>query len=180
MKIFFIFLFSIVSLVHAKITPPNYDFNLGVIENFFPSKTIEDIKKLNLKIETLEDNGDSKLLKTKLIKKDYVLDIYLQLKKDIIIDTYIRMPQYFNHDIFLKELQTKWKKQDKFKNKDGSSYYVWFNRDNLNILYQGSCSITCFPMFIEFVKSGDKSTPPLYKKFNDNLFPVSLDMPTSK
>lgn len=180
MKIIFIFLFSIVSLVHAKITPPNYDFNWGVIENFFPSKTIEDIKKINLKIETLEDNGDLKLLKTKLIKKDYSLDIYLQLKKDVIFDTYIRMPQYFSHDIFLKELQSKWKKQDKFKNKDGSSYYVWFNRDNMNILYQGSCSITCFPMFIEFVKYGEKGTPPLYKKFNDNLFPVSLEPLTSK
>jgi hypothetical protein len=78
------------------------------------------------------------------------------------------MPQYFNHDLFLKELQTKWKKQDKFVRKDQSSLYTWFNRDQMNILYHGSCSITCFPMFIEF-SSLDKSLKPLYVKFNEAL-----------
>jgi hypothetical protein len=168
MKLFFIILFSLVTGVHAKITPPNYDFKFEIIENFFPTKSFEEIKKQKLKIETIEDNGDQKLFKIKLVKKDYSLDIYAQVKKDIIVDTYIRMPQYFSHDLFLKELQTKWKKQDKFKHKDGSSYYTWFNRDNMNILYQGSCSITCFPMFIEFV-STDKSVSPLYNKFNEAL-----------
>lgn len=180
MKLFLAILFSLSYPLGAKITPPNYDFKFDLIEKFFPSKSIEEVKKLNLKFETIEDNGDQKLIKYKFVRKEYSLDIYTQIKKETIVDTYIRMPQFFNHDLFLKDLQTKYKKQDKFKNKDGSSYYVWFNRDNMNILYQGSCSITCFPMFIEFVSATDKSTTPLFKKFNESLFPLSFDVPQSK
>jgi hypothetical protein len=168
MKIFFTLMLLQANNITAKITPPNYDFNLKVIENFYPSKSIEDAKKINPKFEVYEDSGDQKILKFKLIKKDYTLDIYTQIKKDIIQDTFIRMPQYFNHDLFLKELQSKWKKQDKFVRKDQSSLYTWFNRDQMNILYHGSCSITCFPMFIEF-SSLDKSLKPLYVKFNEAL-----------
>lgn len=175
MKVFLVALFSLFSplynsssLIHAEITPPNYDFKLSLIENFLPGKPSEEIKKQIPKFDTIEDNGDLKTLRFKFKKKNYTLDIYTQIKKDQIMDTYIRLPQYFNHDLFLKELQNKWKKQDKFKNKDRSSYYVWFNRENMNILYQGSCSITCFPVFVEFTTT-DKSTTPQYVKFNEAL-----------
>lgn len=168
MKYIFIALFSLVTRIDAKITPPNYDFKISMLETFFPTKSVEEIKKQIPKFDIVEDSGDQKILKFKLNKKEYILDIYVQVKKDLIIDTYIRMPQHFNHDLLLKELQEKWKKQDKFKNKDRSSLYTWFNRDRMNILYQGSCSITCFPMFLEFTTS-DNSVKPLYQKFNEAL-----------
>lgn len=168
MKTLICLIFSSFTLIHAKITPPNYDFKFSDIENFFPTKSVEEAKKICPKFEIYEDNGDAKIYKFKLIKKDYYLDIYSQVKKDSITDSFIRMPQYFSHDLFLKELQSKWKKQDKFKRKDQSSYYVWMNKDAMNIIYQGSCSITCFPMFIEFV-STDKSVTPLFQKFNEAL-----------
>ena len=160
--------FLLICLVHAGITPPNYDFTLKSLEAFYPGKLIEDVKKTNPKFKTIEDNGDKKLFLFQVKRPNYILDIYTQVKKDQITDLYVRLPQHFLHDILLKELQAKWKKQDRYTRKDGSALYTWFNRDNFNIIYQGSCSITCFPMFIEIV-SLDKSVQPLYVKFNEAL-----------
>jgi hypothetical protein len=165
MKILF---YLFISLIHAEITPPNSDFTLKSIEMFYPGKLIEEVKKLDPQFKTLEDSGEKKILFFHLKKKNYLLDIYVQVKKDQIIDLYVRLPQYFLHDILLKELQTKWKKQDRYKRKDRSALYTWFNRDNFNIIYQGSCSITCFPMFIEITNT-DKTTIPFYQKFNEAL-----------
>ncbi len=161
-------LFSIILSIHAEITPPNYDFTLKSIENFTPGKNIEEIKKQNPKFDIFEDNGDQKILRFKLKRAEYSLDIYTQVKKDIVTDLFVRLPQHFLHDIFLADLQKKWKKQDKYVRHDKSAIYVWLNRDNLNIIYHGSCSITCFPMFIEIV-STDKSVTPMYVKLNEAL-----------
>lgn len=162
------FTFLLIYLVHAGITPPNYDFTLKSLETFYPGKLIEDVKKANPSFKTIEENGDKKLFLFHIKRPNYILDIYTQVKKDQITDLYVRLPQHFLHDVFLKELQTKWKKHDRFTRKDGSALYTWFNRDNFNIIYQGSCSITCFPMFIEIV-SLDKTVQPLYIKFNEAL-----------
>ncbi|MDO9181826.1 MAG: hypothetical protein Q7U04_05430, partial [Bacteriovorax sp.] len=158
-------LLSFIFLIHAEITPPNYDFTLKSIENFTPGKNIEEIKKQNTKFEIFLDNGDQKILKFKLMRANYSLDVYTQVKKDIVTDLFVRLPQHFLHDILLQDLQKKWKKQDRFVRHDKSAIYVWLNRDNNNIIYQGSCSITCFPMFIE-ISSNDKSIIPMYVKLN--------------
>ena len=133
-----------------------------------PGKNIEEVKKTNPKFDLFSDNGDQKIFRFKLLRANYSLDLYTQVKKDLITDLFVRLPQHFLHDLFLKELQTKWKKQDKFKRHDRSAVYVWLNRDNTNIIYHGSCSITCFPMFIEIV-SIDKSVIPMYQKLNESL-----------
>ncbi|MBC7539596.1 MAG: hypothetical protein H7281_12300 [Bacteriovorax sp.] len=138
------------------------------IENFTPGKNIEEIKKQNPKFDLFADNGDQKILRFKLKRANYSLDVYTQVKKDIVTDLFVRLPQYFLHDIFLRDLQKKWSKQDKFVRHDRSAIYVWLNRDNNNIIYHGSCSITCFPMFIEIV-STDKSVIPMYVKLNEAL-----------
>lgn len=155
-------------LIHAEITPPNYDFTLKSIENFTPGKNIEDIKKQNPKFDLFSDNGEQKILRFKLKRTNYILDVYTQVKKDTVTDLFVRLPQHFLHDIFLTDLQKKWKKQDRFVRHDRSAIYVWLNRDNTNIIYHGSCSITCFPMFIEIV-STDKSVTPMYVKLNEAL-----------
>lgn len=156
---------SIILSIHAEITPPNYDFTLKSIDNFTPGKNIEEIKKQNPKFDLFEDNGEQKILRFKLKRANYSLDLYTQVKKDTVTDLFVRLPQHFSHDIFLGDLQNKWKKQDKYVRHDKSAIYVWLNRDNFNIIYHGSCSITCFPMFIEIV-STDKSVVPMYVKLN--------------
>ena len=165
------FIFLFISLVHAEITPPNYDFTLKTLEIFYPGKPIEEVKKSYPKYKTIEDSGDKKIFLFHLKRPNYILDVYTQVKADQITDVYVRLPQHFLHDTLLKELQTKWKKQDRYTRKDGSALYTWFNRDNFNIIYHGSCSITCFPMFIE-IMSTDKTVQPLYIKFNEAL-PIS-------
>lgn len=165
MPFLLIHIFSYLFTIHAEITPPNYDFSLKTIENFMPGKNIEDLKKQNLKFDIFEDSGDKKILKFKINRPDYSLDIYTQVKKDLIIDLFIRLPQHFFHDLLLTELQKKWNKQDRFMRHDKSAVYVWLNRENTNIIYQGSCSLTCFPMFLEIV-STDKSVVSMYDKLN--------------
>ncbi|MBP9681454.1 MAG: hypothetical protein KBD76_08615 [Bacteriovorax sp.] len=162
--IFIHFLVSIFSVL-AEITPPNYEFTLKSIDNFKPGKNIEEVKKQNPKFDLFEDSGDQKILRFKLMRANYSLDVYTQVKKDIITDLFVRLPQHFLHDIFLLDLQKQWKKQDRYVRHDRSALYVWLNREETNIIYHGSCSITCFPMFIEIV-STNKDVIPMYQKLN--------------
>lgn len=165
-NIIILLLFSFV--IHAEIKAPNYDFTIETLEPFFPGKSVEEIKKSNPKFDIFEDNGNLKVLRFKLKRPNYSLDIYTQVKGDTIMDTFVRLPQHFLHDLFLANLQKRFKKQDRYVRKDLSALYVWMNRENNNILYHGSCSISCFPMFIEIVTT-DKSVTPLYVKFNEAL-----------
>lgn len=162
----FIILFSHPLL--AEIATPNYDFTLKTLENFLPEKIVTELAKDGKKFEIVEGDGDLKLARYHLKSAHYSLTIYIQYKKENIKNIFVRLPQYFNHDLLLKELQGKWKKQDKYFSHDRTSMYTWLNRDQMNILYQGSCSITCFPMFIEFATT-DTSIPPLHQKFNEAL-----------
>ena len=160
---------SISTAIFAEIKPPNYDFTFESLGPFLPGGTLEKAKSdKTIQSDIFEDNGNLKIMRFKLKRANYHLDIYVQVKDDKITDMYVRLPQHFIHDIFLADLQKKYKKQDKYVQKDMSALYVWMNRDNNNIIYHGSCSITCFPMFVEVV-STDKTVVPLYKKFNDAL-----------
>jgi len=155
--------------IYAEIKPPNYDFTFASLGSFLPGGTLEKIKSdKTIQSDIFEDNGNLKILRIKLKRANYNIDVYVQTKDDKITDMFARLPQHFIHDIFLADLQKKYKKQDKYVQKDMNALYVWMNRDGNNIIYQGSCSITCFPMFVEVV-SGDKSVVPLYQKFNEAL-----------
>lgn len=155
--------------VYAEIKTPNYDFTLASLEPFFPGKLVTDLNKdKTIKSDIFEDHGNSKIIRTKLHRGNYILDVYNQTKGDLITDLFVRLPQHFIHDLFLADLIKRYKKQDKFVRKDLSALYVWMNRDGNNIIYHGSCSITCFPMFIEVV-STDPSVVPLYQKLNEAL-----------
>jgi len=163
-----LFLFGTVTDIQAEIKAPNYEFTLSSLELFFPGKSLVEAKNSQPKFDVYEDSGDEKILRFKLLRAGYVLDVYTQVKKDQISDVYVRLPQHFLHDLMLTDLQKRYKKQDHFVKKDSSALYVWKNRDGNNIIYQGSCSITCFPMFLEVVKASSDVTP-LYQKFNDAL-----------
>jgi hypothetical protein len=155
--------------LNAEIKSPNYDFTFTSIEPFFPGKLLSELAKdKTIKSDIFEDSGTSKIIRTKVHRGNYILDIYNQVKGDQITDVFIRLPQHFLHDLFLADLVKRYKKQDKFVRKDKSALYVWMNRDGNNIIYHGSCSITCFPMFIEIV-STEKTVVPLYQKFNAAL-----------
>ena len=150
----------------AGIKPPNYDFTFASLLPFMPGGSFTKITSdKSIQSDIFENNGPVKIFRIILKRANYNIDLYVQVKNDIIIDMYARLPQHFIHDIFLADLQKKYKKQDKYVQKDMSALYVWMNRENNNIIYHGSCSITCFPMFIEVV-SNDKTVVPFYQKFN--------------
>jgi len=154
--------------IQAEIKSPNYDFTLNTLELFFPGKSLEQAQKSHPKYDLFEDKGEEKILHFKVKKADYLLDIYAQVKADKFTDIFVRMPQYFLHDLLLADLQKRFKKQDHYIRKDLSALYVWKNRDGNNILYHGSCSLTCFPMFLEIVNASPDIVP-LYQKFNEAL-----------
>jgi hypothetical protein len=160
---------SLLFTISAEIKKPNYDFSPATLEPFFPGSTMEKIKAdKTIVSDIFEDNGNQKIVKIKFLRPNYKLDIFVQTKDETVTDLFVRLPQHFNHDLLLTDLQKKYKKQDKFVRKDMSALYVWMNRDGNNIIYHGSCSVSCFPMFIEFVKA-DKSITPLYQKLNEAL-----------
>jgi hypothetical protein len=159
---------STITEINAEIKTPNYDFTLSSLELFFPGRSLEVAKKSQAKFDVFEDSGDQKILRFKLLRAGYVLDVYTQVKQDQFTDMYVRLPQHFLHDLMLSDLQKRYKKQTHYVKKDSSALYVWKNIDGNNIVYQGSCSITCFPMFLEVVKASSEVIP-LYQKFNDAL-----------
>ena len=166
---FILFIITLVSFslpVFAEIKPPNYDFTFDSLKPFLPGGKFANLKSdKTIQSDIFENNGNLKIFRIKLKRANYNIDVYIQTREDIIIDMYVRLPQHFIHDIFLADLQKKYKKQDKYVQKDMNALYVWINREGNNIIYQGSCSITCFPMFIEVVGT-DKSVVPFYQKFN--------------
>lgn len=167
--IFFLLISVFSSRSFAEIKSPNYDFSLSSLDNFFPGKEFLIKNDKTISSDLFEDKGEIKIWRVKLKKPNYVLDLYLQVRADNkIVDLFARLPQHFLHDLILADLQKRFKKQDKFVRKDLSALYVWMNREENNILYHGSCSITCFPMFLEIV-SFDKKVIPLYQKFNEAL-----------
>ncbi len=157
-----------ISDIQAQVKSPNYDFTLTSLELFFPGKSLAIATKSHPKFDLFEDLGEVKILRFQLKRAGYMLDVYTQVKGDTINDLYVRLPQHFLHDLFLADLQKRYKKQDHFVRKDLSALYVWKNREGNNIIYHGSCSITCFPMFLEVV-SGAPGIIPLYQKFNEAL-----------
>ena len=166
---FILFITTLISFslpVLAEIKPPNYDFTFDSLKPYLPGENFTKIKPdKTIQSDIFENNGNLVVFRIKLKRANYNIDVYVQTKNDIIVDMYARLPQHFIHDIFLADLQKKYKKQDKYVQKDMSALYVWMNREGNNIIYHGSCSITCFPMFIEVVSS-DKSVVPFYQKFN--------------
>ena len=164
--LFISLLIGLSNTLFADIKPPNYDFTFASLIPFMPGGSFTKIKSdKSIQSDIFENNGQLKIFRIILKRANYNIDLYVQVKNDIIIDMYVRLPQHFIHDIFLADLQKKYKKQDKYVQKDMSALYVWMNRENNNIIYHGSCSITCFPMFIEVV-SNDKTVVPFYQKFN--------------
>lgn len=158
-----------IGVVHSEIKAPNYDFSLTLLEPFLPGKkSSELLKDKALSSELFEDAGATKIYRFKVRKENYSLDIYAQIKQEDIVDVYIRLPQYFIHDKFLQQLRDKYQKHDRYVVKDKSALYIWFNKESTNVIYHGSCSISCFPVFLE-ITSNEKSIIPIYKKLNEAI-----------
>ena len=98
----------------------------------------------------------------------YKFALLVQTKNDTVTDFHARLPQYFLHDVFHQSLINRYGIQDIYKKTEESALYTWKDKNNINIVYSGTCTITCFPIFYSTSTTkhdfgGD------YKKVTDKL-----------
>lgn len=155
-KTFFllILLWPTITITHAEIEPPNYNFSLDTLSNFYPGKTLDSIKGKYKKVSLEFDKGNSKIYKTYVSHIRYKFPVFFRVYEEKSVAMFARLPSYFLHDVFHQSLINRYGKQDQYNKVGNAATYIWDNKDNLKITYQGQCTITCFPMYIaiEMVK----------------------------
>lgn len=153
----FIALSVFVNTAKAKAEQVNYDFTYDKFKQFYPGKTLKEIKLKYPRIELINSDGAFETYQANIIYVRYQFPIYIQIKDGQVVDFYARLPSYFIHDIFHQSLINRFGMQNKFHNKDGTSFYIWNNAEGLQITYSGACTITCFPIFIHGISNKDQS-----------------------
>ena len=101
----------------------------------------------------------------------YIFPVYVQINKGVISDFYARLPTYFLHDIFHQSLITKFGKQTKYYRQENDAIYTWKNVNGLKIIYSGSCTITCYPNYVSYMKVSKVRGEyiPLLQKFSNQF-----------
>ncbi|MBI2522185.1 MAG: hypothetical protein HYV97_17330 [Bdellovibrio sp.] len=172
--LFLLFIWPIWSpLVSSKVDPPNYNFGLEQLNQFRPGSTKEDIEKSNKNGEIIEQRGERAVVKYYVAHLRYKFPIFVQFYQGKVLDYYARLPQYFLHDVFHQSLINRFGKQNKYFKKEESALYEWENKENMKIIYQGACTITCFPIYLTMITmqppSDIGSYRPLIETFKTNL-----------
>jgi len=158
LKYFFLYLFillAIIQPVSSQIEPPNYDFSLDTLADFYPGKKFNDMEKKYGK-------GELTLKETIPIYKFYVAHIrykfpvFVRIFNGESVSFFARLPSYFLHDVFHQSLINRYGKQDEYTKIENMAVYLWKNKDNIKFIYQGQCTLNCFPMYI----TGEMVQPP--------------------
>ena len=147
----------------AKVDPPNYDFSVATLEDFYPDKLIADAEKKYGKADIMEDKSGIQTLRFYVAHIRYKFPVIVQAREGKILDSFSRLPNYFLHDIFLQSLVNKNGKQDLFKKVDEEAVYIWSNKNNLKLVYSAACTITCFPIFFTVYPATPTFVPQIEK-----------------
>lgn len=146
------FLFLTLSFkLSAKVEPPNYNFSLDNLEVFSPGKNLAEITSVAGQGEIIRKEG------TLLTKKFYVdhirykFPVIVNFAQDKVVDMYAVLPSYFLHNVFHQSIINRYGKQDEFININGTSVYIWKNKNNKKIIYSSACTITCFPLYYSLI-----------------------------
>jgi hypothetical protein len=137
----------LVNTVSAKIDPPNYNFSVDALEVFQPNKMFKDIEAKYGKGELIEDSQEMKTYKFYVAHIRYKFPVYVQIYKKKSLGFFAKLPTYFLHDLFHQSLINRFGKQDSYFKKELSAIYQWKNKDGIKHTYNGSCTITCFPVY---------------------------------
>lgn len=162
---FLLILISFFSIQTAfcKVDPPNYNFSLDSLENFSPGKTLSEITSKVGEGEIVRKEGSLITKKYSVEHLRYKFPVVVNFAQDKVADMYAVLPSYFLHDVFHQSIINRYGKQDEFKNLNGTTVYVWKNKNNLKIIYSATCTITCFPLYFSLVgleaSSGASFTP---------------------
>ncbi len=132
--------------LNAKVEPPNYQFSLDTLSDFFPEKKVIDLEKKYGKGDIMNDNGGTQTQKFYVAHIRYKFPVFIQVKDGVILDFFARLPQYFLHDVFFQSLINRMGKQKTYKKVGEEAVYIW-ETTSLKYIYSAACTITCFPIF---------------------------------
>lgn len=154
-----------VNSANSLVEAPNYNFSLDMLKPFYPDGDIKAVEKDFGIGEIIKENGQQKLTKYYLRHIRYNFPIYLQTDNGKSTGFYATLPSYFSHDLFHQALINRFGKQDHYFKKENHAVYVWNNKENNKIIYNGGCTIICFPVYLTIFKN-DKAgaTPPLIEE----------------
>jgi hypothetical protein len=130
---------------YSKVDPPNYDFSLKELQKFYPGADATAL--LKTKPQVITKSGATTTYKVYVSQIRYKFPVFFQVKDNKVLDFYARLPNYFLHDIFHQSLINRYGKQDKYKNKNEHSIYLWNNKNKARHLYEAACAITCYPIY---------------------------------
>jgi hypothetical protein len=144
--------------LNAKVEAPNYNFSVDTLQDFAPGNTLDAIEKKYGKGELERSSGDVRTIKFFVSHIRYKFPVLVQLQENKVLDMYARLPAYFLHDVFLQSVVNRLGKQTTYKKTGEHAHYVWENKETRTI-YDGACTITCFPIFyaVESINSPVKS-----------------------
>ena len=140
--------FFLFNISEAKVTPPNYDFSLEQLQDFYPGKNLTELRQKLGNGEKLKTVGETELYRYFVDYYRYKFPVVVQVDKEKVLDMLATMPSYFLHDIFHQGLINKWGKQSIYKRHREEAYYQWNEIPDFDIAYSASCTITCFPIFL--------------------------------
>lgn len=150
-----IFTLLFVFEVQGEIEPPNYNFSLDTLADFYPGKKFEEIKKKYGKPE-LAINKGVPIYQFYVSHLRYKFPVYVRIYNNESVGFFARLPSYFLHDVFHQSLINRYGKQDEYSKVGNAAVYIWNNEKNIKFIYQGQCTLNCFPMYL----SGEMVTPP--------------------
>lgn len=155
MRIAVIVFFLLSHDAHSKVIPPNYDFSMDTLADFFPNKDQATLESKYGKGEVLRDDGQVKMVRFMVAQIRYVFPVVVQLAQGKVVDMHARLPSYFLHDIFHHSLIKRWGPQQTHQRVDEEAFYEWKNSEQI-IRYGATCTITCFPTYLSVQPSAEK------------------------
>ncbi len=130
----------------AKVDPPNYNFSLDTFKDFWPGSSLSEIQK-KYGTGTITKKGEIQTIRFYVAQLRYKFPIFVQIYNNKVLDFYGRLPTYFLHDIFHQSIINRYGQQDLYKKIERNAIYIWNNRQGAKLIYSGTCTITCFPLY---------------------------------
>lgn len=135
----------------AKVDPPNYNFSLQMLEQFMPGTSLEDVEKTYGKGKVISKTDEIEAYSYEVEHLRYKFSVVVQFYQKKILDFYAPLPSYFLHNIFHQSLINKYGMQEKYINRNNHGLYVWETKAEHKIYYMGTCTITCFPVYLSAI-----------------------------
>ncbi len=138
---------SIVNEANSKVDPPNYNFSIDSLKVFFPGSNFKAVVKKYGKGNIIDDTTPIITYKYYVAQIRYKFPVYVQVFEGKVLDFFARLPTYFSHDLFHQAIINRYGKQDTYKKIEENALYTWKNEKGKKFIYNGTCTITCFPIY---------------------------------